>query len=340
MLSCGTFRGGAGLKAIVVEQLSDPPQFELRELPAPRPGPRQVRVQVRAAACNFADSLMAAGRYQQQPELPFVPGVEFSGVVCERGAEVGEVAPGQPVAGMIAHGAYAEELVAPVDLVRPLPRGVDLETAAALPIGYGTAYAGLVLRAALRPGETLLVHAAAGGTGRAAVEIGKWLGARVIGTAGGPAKVAEVLRAGADVGVDHRGEAWRERVLAETDGRGADVIFDPVGGDTLDESLRCIAWNGRLVTVGYSSGRIPEIRANRILLKNIAVVGIHWSAYPERDPVALRGVLDAIFAAHAKGVLRPLIFARHPLAGVPEAVAALADGRTVGKILVLPQESA
>jgi NADPH2:quinone reductase len=295
---------------------------------------------VRAAACNFADSLMAAGRYQQQPELPFVPGIEFSGVVCERGSEVSELALGQAVAGMIAHGAYAEQLVAPVELVRPLPPGVDLETAAALPVGYGTAYAALALRAQLARGETLLVHAAAGGTGRAAVEIGKWLGARVIGTAGGPAKVAEVLRAGADAAIDYRGEAWRERVLAETDGRGADVIFDPVGGDTLDESLRAIAWNGRLITVGYSSGRIPEIRANRILLKNIAVVGIHWSAYPERDPAALRRVLDAVFAAHAAGALRPLISARHPLAELPEAIAALADGRTVGKILVLPRSAA
>ncbi len=295
---------------------------------------------MRAAACNFADSLMAAGRYQQQPELPFVPGCELSGIVCERGSDVTELALGQPVIGMLPHGAFAEQALARVDLLRPLPVGVDLEAGAALPINYGTAYAALVLRAALRPGETLLVHAAAGGTGRAAVEIGKSLGARVLASAGGPDKLAEALRAGADVGIDYRSEPWRERVLAETQGRGADVIFDPVGGDTLDESLRCIAWNGRLITVGFSSGRIPEIRANRILLKNISVVGIHWSAYPERDPAALRNVLDALIAAHAQGALRPLISARYPLAGVPEAIAALADGRTVGKILVLPRATA
>jgi NADPH2:quinone reductase len=253
---------------------------------------------------------------------------------------VSELALGQPVIGMIPHGAFAEQAVARVELLRPLPRGVDLETSAALPINYGTAYAALVLRAQLRRGETLLVHAAAGGTGRAAVEVGKWLGARVIASAGGPEKVAEALRAGADVGMDYRSEPWRERVLAETDGRGADVIFDPVGGDTLDESLRCIAWNGRLITVGFSSGHIPEIRANRILLKNIAVVGIHWSAYPERDPAALRSVLDALISAHAQGALRPLVSARYPLAGVPEAIAALAHGRTLGKILILPQGAA
>jgi NADPH2:quinone reductase len=306
----------------------------------PKPGPGEVRIEVRAAACNFADSLMAAGRYQLKPELPFVLGCELSGVVCERGAGVSELALGQPVIGMVPHGAYAEHTVARAELLRPLPPGVDLEAGAALPINYGTAYAALVLRAGLRRGETLLVHAAAGGTGRAAVEIGKWLGARVLASAGGPEKVAEALRAGADVGMDYRSEPWRERVLAETAGRGADVIFDPVGGDTLDESLRAIAWNGRLITVGFSSGRIPEIRANRILLKNIAVVGIHWSAYPERDPAALREVLDAVIAAHAQGALRPLVSARYPLAGVRDAVAAVADGRTVGKVLVLPQSRA
>jgi NADPH:quinone reductase len=320
--------------------LNDPPQFELREVPVPKPDRRQVRVEVHAAACNFADSLMAAGRYQQQPALPFVPGCEFAGVVVARGAEASEIEVGQSVIGMVSHGAYAEQLVAPVELVRPLPNGVDLESAAALPISYGTAYAALVLRAALRPGETLLVHAAAGGAGRAAVEVGKWLGARVLASAGGPDKVAEALRAGADLALDYRREAWRERVLAETGGRGADVIFDPVGGDTLDESLRCIAWNGRLITVGFSSGRIPEIRANRILLKNISIVGIHWSAYPERDPAALRQVLDALIAAHTKGALRPLVSARYPLAQLTEAIAALADGRTMGKILILPRAAA
>ena len=218
-----------------------------------------------------------------------------------------------------------------------LDEAVSFEEAAALPISYGTAYAGLVFRATLQPGETLLVHAAAGGAGRAAVELGKALGARVIATAGGADKCGEALRAGADVAFDYRSEPWRERVLEATQGRGSDVIYDPVGGDTLDESLRCIAWNGRLVTVGFSSGRIPEISANRILLKNIAVTGVHWSAYPERDPKATRLALAAVAAAHARGELRPLISARYPLERAGEAVAALAAGRTTGKIIVSPK---
>jgi NADPH2:quinone reductase len=198
---------------------------------------------------------------------------------------------------------------------------MTFEEGAALPIVYPTSYAALVLRAAIRPGETLLVHAAAGGVGLAAVQIGKALGARVLATAGGPDKLAIAKEAGADECIDYRADDWPERVKAATQGRGADVIYDSVGGDVLDQSLKCIAWNGRLLVIGFAGGRIPEIKANRILLKNIAVVGLHWGAYLTHEPARVPEVFAALFDLYARGAIRPVIGARHPLDRVADALA-------------------
>src|SRR5262249_21782270 len=210
------------------------------------------------------------------------------------------------------------------------------EEGAAFPIVYPTSYAALVLRANLRAGETLLVHAAAGGVGLAAVQIGKALGARVLATAGGPDKLAVARDAGADVGIDYRDADWVEQVKSATQGRGADVIYDSVGGDVLDQSLKCIAWNGRLLVIGFASGRIPEIKANRILLKNIAVVGLHWGAYAIHEPARVPEVFAALLRMYEDGASRPVICERYPLDRVAEGLNALASRRTYGKVVLIP----
>ncbi len=293
-----------------------------------------------AAGCNFSDILMAKGGYQEKPELPFVLGREAAGVVSALGSEDLGFALGDRVLVSALTGCFAEQAVVPARAAHRMPDGMSYEDGAALPIIYPSAYAALVFRAALQSGETLLVHAAAGGVGTAAVQIGKALGARVIATAGGPDKLEIARRCGADVLVDYRREDFVERVLAETGGRGADVIYDSVGGDTFDRSLKCIAWNGRLVVIGFASGEIPSVRVNRILLKNIAVTGLHWPAYEEHEPERIPETFEALFRLHAEGGIRPLIERRHPLEETAQALVALAGRKTRGKVLILPRGGA
>jgi NADPH:quinone reductase len=294
-------------------------------------------VEVHAAACNFYDTLIVRGRYQVKPPFPFVPGGELAGVVVALGAGVTALEIGTRVFGSLVAGAYAERVAVRADTLRRVPEGASLDAAATLPIAYGTAHAGLVHRGGLREGETVLVHAAAGGVGRAAVEVARACGARVIATAGGEAKLAVAREAGAHAALDYRAGDWESEVLSLTDGRGADVVYDSVGGDIFDRSLRCIAWCGRLLVIGFSSGDIPTLRINRVLLKNISIVGLHLTAYAERDPDALHATYDAIVAMLAEGKIRPEISAHYPLEGLPDALAALADRRTHGKIVIHPQ---
>ena len=208
--------------------------------------------------------------------------------------------------------------------------------AAGFPIVYPTSYAGLVHRTALQPGETLLVHAAAGGVGIAAVQIGKLLGARVIATAGGPEKLEVARQAGADQVIDYQRAGWVEAVKEATEGRGADVIYDPVGGDIFDGSLKCIAWNGRLLSVGFAGGRIPEVKVNRILLKNIAVVGLHWGAYAGHEPERVQETFDALARLYEAGKIAPVVYRTYPLEALPEALEALGSRRTYGKVIITP----
>jgi NADPH2:quinone reductase len=217
-----------------------------------------------------------------------------------------------------------------------MPDGMSFDEGAAFPIVYPTSYAGLVFRAGLRAGETLLVHAAAGGVGIAAVQIGKALGARVIATAGGTEKLEIARRAGADVAIDYASGDWVEAVKQATGGRGADVIYDSVGGDVTDGSLRCIAWNGRLLVIGFASGRIPEVKLNRVLLKNISLVGLHWGAHAVHEPARIGETFDALFALLAAGKIRPLAYRTYGLAELPEALAALGSRRSWGKVIVRP----
>jgi NADPH2:quinone reductase len=324
------------MRAVVVDRFMEPAELRVREAPAPALLPGCLRVEVRAAGCNFFDILMVQGRYQVKPPFPFVPGAEIAGVVREVGAGARGFSVGDRVLASAGLGGFAEEAVVQARGSYALPEAMSFEEGAALPIIYPTSYAGLVDRGALRAGETLLVHAAAGGVGLAAVQIGKALGARVLATAGGADKCEIALREGADVAIDYRAEDFVPRVMELTEGRGADVIYDSVGGEITDQSLKCIAWNGRLVIIGFASGKIPSIQANRILLKNIAVTGLHWGAHATKDPKRIPEVMDALFGLYGKGQIRPVIYARFPLDEVPAALAALGGRKTHGKVIVCP----
>ncbi|MGE0719847.1 MAG: NADPH:quinone oxidoreductase family protein [Alphaproteobacteria bacterium] len=322
------------MRAVRCHAYGDLAHLAVDEVPTPEPGPGQVRVAIHAAGVNFADGLMVLGQYQEKPPLPFVPGLEAAGVVEACGEGVTRVAPGDRVIALVDTGAYAEAVVAPEDRLFPVPDGMDLEIAAAFPVTYGTSHVGLGRRVGLKAGETLLVHGAAGGVGLTAVEIGKAMGATVIATASSPEKLAVAAMHGADHLIDYTTEDIRERVRRITDGRGADVIYDPVGGDVFDTSLRCIAWEGRILVVGFASGRIPQAPANILLVKNAAVVGVFWGAYRQRDPQVIRDSLAELFAWHAAGRLRPHVSHRLDLAEAAAAIELLRKRKSTGKVVL------
>ncbi len=323
------------MRAIVVDRWQDPAELRVSEVEEPAVRPGTAKVEMRAAGCNFFDTLLVRGQYQHKPPFPFIPGAEIAGVVVEVAPDLQGFRAGDRVFAGLSTGAFAERVLVPGPALRRIPEGMGFDEAAALPVVYPTSYVALVHRAQLRAGETLLVHAAAGGVGLAAVQIGRALGARVIATAGDPEKVRVALRGGADVGIDYRAEDWVECVRHETGGRGADVIYDSVGGDVFDGSLRCIAWNGRLLVIGFASGRIPEVKANRILLKNIAIVGLHWGAYAQHEPERIPEAFAALEALYQSGKIRPEIYARFPLERVPDALAALSSRKSWGKVIVV-----
>ncbi|MCP4903452.1 MAG: NADPH:quinone oxidoreductase family protein [bacterium] len=324
------------MRAVVVDRMMEPEELRVREIEAPLVATDQIRIAVRAAGCNFSDLLMLKGEYQVKPALPFVPGGEVAGFVSEIGSAVSRVAVGDRVLARCALGGFAEEVAASESMTYRIPDGLSFEAGAALPTVYPTSYAALVWRAPLARGETLLVHAAAGGVGLSAVQIGKALGARVIATAGGPEKLAVAREAGADVLIDYRVEDFVPRVLEETAGRGADVIYDPVGGETTDRSLKCINWNGRLLVIGFASGEIPEVGLNRVLLKNIALVGLHCSAYPDHEPERIDACFEGLFEMAATGLIDPLVSGSYSLEQAGDALAALGSRRTVGKVVLVP----
>jgi NADPH:quinone reductase len=324
------------MKAMLATRWGEASEMTYADVADPRPGEGQVLIEVRAIGCNFPDILMVQGKYQVKPPLPFTPGHEVAGLVRAAGPGVTRVRPGQRVLAMLGWGAYAELALAPATQAFVIPDGMSFEEGAAFGLVYQTSYCALAQRAGLRAGETLLVHGAAGGVGLAAVQIGKALGARVLATAGSPAKLDVARQSGADVLIDYRKEDWVERVKAETGGEGADVIYDPVGGDVFDGSTRCIAFEGRLLTIGFAEGRIPSVAVNRILLKNISVVGVHWGLYQRRGSPLIDRWMDALFALYQKGGVRPVIYRTWPLREAAAALAAIAARESYGKVVLTP----
>jgi NADPH2:quinone reductase len=294
----------------------------------------QLRMRVRAAAVNFPDILMVRGKYQHKPDLPFIVGGECAGEIVAVGEDVTGWKAGDRVMGGGFGGGFAQEAQLPAAAIRRIPDGVDFTTAAGFTTAYLTAYVSLVRRGALQAGEWLLVHGAAGGVGLAAVDLGKVLGAHVIATASSEEKRAFLKIYGADQVLPASG--FREAVKELTDGRGADVIYDPVGGDVFDESTRCIAFNGRLLVVGFAGGRIPTIAANIPLIKGFSVVGVRAGEYGRKYPEKGRENIRAIDMILADGKLHPHIGARFPLARAVDAMQVLADRKAIGKVIVEP----
>ncbi|MGP3636702.1 NADPH:quinone oxidoreductase family protein [Streptomyces sp. 24-1644] len=302
--------------------------MELEETDRPTPGDGQVLLRVRAANINFPDALLCRGQYQVRPPLPFTPGVE----IC------GETEDGRRVLATPAlpHGGFAEYVVADEAALLPAPETLDDAEAAALHIGYQTGWFGLHRRAHLQAGETLLVHAAAGGVGSAAVQLGKAAGATVIGVVGGPEKARIARDLGCDVVIDRHGEDIVAVVKEVTGGRGADVVYDPVGGDAYAKSVKCIAFEGRVVVVGFASGTIPAPGLNHALVKNYSIVGLHWGLYNTKDPAAVRACHDELTKLAAQRVVAPLISERVAMAEAANAVQRVADGTSTGRVVVLP----
>ncbi|MEZ5955459.1 MAG: NADPH:quinone oxidoreductase family protein [Hyphomonas sp.] len=324
------------MKALVCHQITeDFSGLEVREMPVPTPGPGEVLVRVKAAGVNFPDLLMSQGKYQMKPALPFVMGMECAGIVEALGEGVTGWAVGDEVIGGNKTGAYADYAVLPADGLSARPAPFSFAEAAAFPAAYLTAYVALVRRANLQPGETLLVHGASGGVGMAAVDVGKLLGATVIATSASDAKLDKVRAYGADY-VINATQGFRDKVKTLTHGRGADVIFDPVGGDVFDESVRCIAFDGRLLVIGFTSGRIPSINANMPLIKGFSVVGVRAGEYGRQFPEKGRENRDAIHAWADAGKLRPSVHAELPLTEWREAWRMLTDRDVVGKVIIRP----
>jgi NADPH2:quinone reductase len=324
------------MRAMMVEDWCEPQDMKLVELPDPEPGPGQVAIDVRAVGCNFFDILIAQGKYQVRPPRPFAPGGEVAGVVRAVGPDVTDLHVGDRVFAMLGWGGYASVALAPAATVVRMPASMSFEHGAAFGVVYQTSYFGLVYRAHLLPGETLLVHAAAGGVGLAAVQIGAALGARVLATAGSPAKLEVARQQGAEQAFDYSTPAWVDAVKQATGGRGADVIYDPVGGEVFDLSTKCIAFSGRLLVVGFASGVIPTIQLNRVLLKNIAIVGLHWGAYRMHDPAKIPQAMEALFAMYERGAVRPVVSSTYPLADAARALAEIASRKSVGKVVLIP----
>jgi NADPH2:quinone reductase len=331
------------VRAWRVHELGEPVDvLTLEDVPSPTAGPGEVRLDVAAASLNFPDVLLCRGEYQVKPELPFTPGSEVAGTVTALGEGVDTVKEGERVIAIpkFGDGGLAEETLAAAATVYPIPDGMDWPAAAALHITYQTGHLALHRRAALQPGETLLVHAGAGGVGSAAIQLGRAAGARVFATAGGPEKVQVCRDLGAEVVVDYRSEDFVAAVKDATGGGGADVIYDPVGGDTFDRSRKCVAFEGRILVIGFTGGRIADSPTNHALVKNYAVVGVHWGLYNLMEPKLIRDTHDELIRLHAAGEIAPLVSEVLPLEDAPEALARLASRGTWGKVVCTTRSAA
>lgn len=331
-------------RAVVCRELGNGEAVRVEDVASPTPDNEQVHIAVCAAGVSFANILVLAGKHQNKPEVPFTPGTEVSGVVLACGGNVTRFKPGDRVTAGIRRGGYSEQVLAPQSTVYPIPAGVDHDTAVQIPTSYGTAYGALKWRARLAAGETVLVHGAAGGSGMAAIEIARCLGARVIAVAGSEEKIEMALRLGASVVVNHARESFREVVLRETGGRGADVIYDPVGGDVFSESMRCIAPEGRIIPIGFASGTIPSAPANIVLVKNFDVLGIYWGYYmgwgrmqpPPGTQGRVREAVAEVLSWCAVGRMQARTFKSFRLDDFRAALDTLSSREVMGRVVLQP----
>jgi NADPH2:quinone reductase len=325
------------MKALVVERLAaDYAGCSLKEIETPEPRPGEVRIRVRAAAVNFPDLLQTRGEYQHKPDLPFISGLELSGEVEALGEGVTQWKVGDPVVGGARIGGIAEYAVAAADKLRRKPEGLSFSQAAGFGAAYLTAYVSLVRYGNIQPGEWLLVHGAAGGVGLAAVDLAKVLGAKVIAASASDAKLKVIADEYAPDATLNVTGGFRERVKEITGGRGADVIYDPVGGDVFDESIRCIAFDGRLLVIGFTSGRIPTVSVNMPLIKGFSVMGVRAGEYGRQFPDKGRENADAVWKLANDGAIRPRVHAELPLDRWHEAFDLLANREVIGKAVIVP----
>ena len=324
------------MKAIVCTAWGLPDSLVLAELPQPQPGPGQVVIDVKAAGVNFPDVLIIQGKYQVKPALPFTPGSEAAGVVRALGAGVDGWKIGDRVIAFAAQGGFAQQLAVPAQALMPMPPGMDFDTAAAITLTYGTSHHAVVDRAMLKAGETMLVLGAAGGVGLAAIEIGKALGARVIAAASSEEKLAVCRAHGADATINYSSEDLREAIKAATDGKGPDVIYDPVGGIYAEPAFRAIGWRGRYLVVGFANGEIPKLPLNLTLLKGASLVGVFWGEYAKREPKANLAAMRQLMGWLAEGKIKPHISARYALADTAQALNDMAARKVTGKVVILP----
>lgn len=322
------------MKAVVCNEFGPPEVLRVETVADPEPGPGQVVVDVHASAANFPDVLMLKDEYQFKPGLPFIPGGEVAGVVSRVGPGVEGVQTGGQVMALTGTGGFAEKVVIPAGALLPVPDGMDMETASGFPTAYGTSYHALVDRAALQPGETVLVLGAAGGVGLAAVEIAAALGGVVIAAASSEAKLAACVEHGAALTVNYAEEDLRARIRELTDGRGVDVVYDPVGADLAEPAFRSIAWQGRYLVIGFAGGYIPKLPLNLTLLKGAAVVGVYWGAFTGRQAADNRRNFAELARLYGEGRLRPVVSAVYPLERAAEALEDLGQRRAVGKVVV------
>ncbi|MEN3975252.1 NADPH:quinone oxidoreductase family protein [Emcibacter sp. SYSU 3D8] len=324
------------MRAIICREHGDLSVLKLEDVPDPVAGPGQALVRIRACGINFADSIMAAGKYQNQPELPFIPGSEIAGDVVALGEGAAGCSVGDRVMGLPGRGGYAELVAVNVNRLTRLPEHLAYEQAASFAVTYGTSHVALAHRARLKPGETLLVHGAAGGVGLTAVELGRIMGARIIATAGGPDKLEIARAAGAHETIDYLAEDIRERVKALTGGRGADVVYDPVGGDVFDASLRCVAFEGRILVIGFAGGRVQQIPANHVMVKNVDIIGVNRPAYDSFAPDVSRASQEELLGWLAAGKIRPLVSRTFPLEQAVEGLKSVVTRKSTGKVVISP----
>jgi NADPH2:quinone reductase len=322
------------MKAVLCNAFGPAETLVLEKIASPKAKNNEILLDVHAAGVNFPDTLIIEGKYQFKPPLPFSPGGEAAGVISAVGVKVSHLKVGDRVMALTGWGSFAEQVAVPGYNVMPIPAAMDFTTAAAFGMTYGTSMHALTQRAKLQPGETLLVLGASGGVGLAAVQIGKAMGAKVIAAASSPEKLAVAKAAGADELINYRDSNLKDEVKRLTGGQGADVIYDPVGGDLFDQAIRSIAWNGRLLVVGFASGRIPELPVNLALLKGAAVLGVFWGAFAQRQPADNANNFQQLFAWYADGQLKPLVSQTFPLEQTAEAINTLGQRQAVGKVVV------